>query len=68
MRNRIRSALLAYIRSTPAPPLTDRERWAQCVAEADTLNERILDDLRGESIASAAWRSTTLGDAGREAA
>ena len=26
------------------------------------------DDLRGESIASDAWRSTTLGDAGKRAA
>jgi hypothetical protein len=59
MRNRIRSALVAYIRSTP-PVINDAERWAQCVAEADTLNERIIEDLRGESIASAAWRRVSV--------
>lgn len=56
MRDHIRSALVAYLRATQPPAIDDRERWLQCVAEADTLSERMLRDLRGEDVADEAWR------------
>jgi hypothetical protein len=68
MRNRIRSALVAYLRASPAPPLTDAERLAQVWCAVWTAQKNINDDLRAEDIASDAWRSTTLGDAGKRAA
>jgi hypothetical protein len=56
----LRRFLLAYIRRTPAPPLTDSERLAQVWCEVWTAQKNINDDLRGESIASAAWRRVSV--------
>jgi hypothetical protein len=64
----LRRFLLAYIRATRPVPLTDSERLAQVWCEVWTAQKNINEDLRAEDIASDAWRSTTLGDAGRRAA
>lgn len=51
MRPLIRRLLVALIRKTPPPRvLSDAERWERCVADADSLTERVWESMRGNVV------------------